>query len=339
MAKAIKPRMAAPAAVAVAVVLAGCQAYALDFSLPNPFRIADLPDSASDEIQEEEWISEVLAKDANYRDLFQTVTNPDIPLRRYVQPGEELRYQAKWRGLPAGTIRLAAKRLGVVKGRQVFVFELNAESNDFMNAFYPVNTSANSYVDAATGRSYLIRRRVAERNRNYKDRLEFKYDFRMPNGLPDPVCRYSIVSDHGQEVASAPCPIPGNMQDMVSVIYYLRGLDLGKPGDSCRLLIGGRMKPAIMTLNVVGEEIVAIPKLGRFECLVIDPQGDGTNLSSNLVAARGSERFWIEKTSRIPLMFCADLPKPLGTVVATLVAAENSVLPRYALPDAEKDGP
>lgn len=303
-------------------------AEALDFRLPF-LRSPNLPDNAAAEMHEEERISEVLDQDVNYRQLFDAVSNPDIPLSRYVRPGEELKYQAKWRGLPAGTVRLAAKRMGMIKGRPVFVFELNAESNDFLNAFYPVNTNANSYVDAGTGRSYLLRRRIAERNRNYKDRLEFKYDFRNPNGLPDPVLKYSVVGDNGQEEAKQPVPIPGNMQDMVSIIYYIRGCNLNAVGDSCSFLIGGRKQPSIMTVRVVAEDCVVVPGMGNFDCLVVEPWGDGTNISANMIASRGSERIWLEKNTRIPIQLAADLPAPLGSIVATLVKEENSPLPRF----------
>lgn len=318
------------AAIALVCVFAAMPAAnSLDFSwLANRFR--NLPDNAKAEIREEDQISEVLNQDANYRQLFQSVHNPDIPLGRFVRPGEDLRYQAKWRGLPAGSIRLAAKRMGAVRGRPVFVFEVSAESNDFMNAFYPVNTSANSYVDAANGRSYLIRRRVSERNRSYKDRLEFKYDYRLPNGLPDPVASYSVMLDDGEETGSRPLPIPGNMQDMVSIIYYMRGLRLEKTGDSCTVLIGGRANPGLVTLRVVGEEVVSTG-LGKFDCLVVEPSGDGTTISASLIASRGAERLWLEKHSRIPVKFSAELPKPLGEVVATLNAAENSEVARYAI--------
>lgn len=317
--------------IAFLIAVAGInEAAALDFRLPF-LRSKNLPDNAAAEMNEEERISEVLDQDVNYRSLFDSISNPDIPLNRYVIPGEELKYQAKWRGLPAGQVRFAAKRLGVIKGRAVFVFELNAESNDFLNAFYPVNTSANSYVDAVNGRSYLLRRRIAERNRSYKDRLEFKYDFRLPNGLPDPVLKYSEMEEDGREISSQPVPIPGNMQDMVSIFYYIRGFDLRQVGDSASFLIGGRKQPSIVSVQVVAEDRIQVPGLGAFDCFVIEPQSDGTNISGNLIASRGSERIWLEKNTRIPIQFAAELPSPLGPIVATLVQAENSPLARFAI--------
>lgn len=299
------------------------------FRQPGKESLQAVSEKASDEIREEDRVSEVLNQNADYRDLFKTLNNPDIQLRQYVTPGEELKYQAKWRGLPAGSIHLSAKRLVKLKNRPVFVFELNVESNDFLSAFYPVSTSINSYVDALNGRSYLIRRRVSERSRDYKDRLEFKYDFRLPNGLPDPVSKYSMVGENGQEVASQPFPIPGNMQDMISIIYYIRGMNLQKVGDSCQLLIGGRKKPVITSVSVIGEENINVPGFGNFDCLIVEPITDGTNLSGNLVATRGGERVWLEKNTLIPVMVTAELPKPLGTVAATLVHAENSELLKH----------
>ncbi len=304
-------------------------AQSLDF--PRWANLLNLSEKASDEMREEERISEVLNQDADYRSLFQSVRNPDIPLQRYVRTGEELHYQANWRGLPAGSIRLIAKRLVTLQNRPVFVFELNVESNDFLSAFYPVSTSINSYVDAANGRSYLIRRRVAERSREYKDRLEFKYDFRLPNGIADPVSKYSMVGDNGKEVASMPFPIPGNMQDMVSIISDLRGMNLKNVGESCSLIVGGRRKPVITTVTVVGEERISLPSVGTFDCLVVEPRTDGTNLSGNLVATRGSEQVWLERNTLIPVQVSAELPKPMGTIYATLVGMDNSALSRFAV--------
>lgn len=318
-------RLALIAAIAFPAI-AGAAA-ALEF--PRLGNLLGLSEKASDEIREEERVSEVLNQDARYTELFNAVHNPDVMLRKYVKTGETLRYQANWRGLPAGSVRFAAKRQVMLKNRPVFVFEVNVESNDFLNAFYPVRTSINSYVDADTGRSYLIRRRVSERNREYKDRLEFKYDFRRENGIPDPVSKYSRVDESGKEESTLPFPIPGNMQDMVSVIYCLRGMDLDRVGDSCTLLLGGRKKPVLTTVNVVGEEEVRIPGIGTFDCLVVEPHTDGTNLSGNLLATRGGEKVWLEKNTRIPVMCSAELPKPMGTVIATLVQAEHSDLLRF----------
>lgn len=312
-------------ALLLAFVLSAGKGESLDF--PRLSNILSLSEKASDEMREEERVSEVLSQDADYRSLFQSVRNPDIHLQRYVQPGEELKFQAKWRGLPAGSIRLSAKRLAKLQNRPVFVFELNVESNDFLSAFYAVNTSINSYVDAMNGRSYLIRRRVAERKREYKDRLEFKYDFCLPNGIPDPVSRYSRVGESGQEIAARPFPIPGNMQDMVSILYYIRGMNLRKTGDSCSLLLGGRNKPVLTRVTVVGEESLTIPGIGAFDCLVVEPTTDGTNISGNLVATRGGERAWLERNTLIPIQAIAELP--IGSITVTLIQADNCQLKRF----------
>ena len=305
-------------------------APALDF-LPRLSNLLQLSEKPSDEMREEERISEALDQNVDYRSLYQSMENPQVQLYRHVRPGEELAYQAKWRGLPAGSIRLAAKRLTSLKNRPVFVFELNVESNDFLSAFYPINNSLNSYADAASGRSYLLRRRISERNRQYKDRLEFKYDSLLPNGLPDPASRYSLVDDLGRETMSSPFPIPGNLQDIVSVIYYVRGMKLAKTGDSCAILLGSRQKPVIARITVVAEERLDIPGFGKFDCLVVEPSAEGANLSGNLLATRGGEKAWLEKHCLVPVQVSAELPPPLGGVTATLIQAENCSLRQYAV--------
>ncbi len=314
--------------VAIFIAVAGTST-SLEF--PRIGNLLGLSEKASDEIREEERVSEVLNQDASYLSLFQTINNPDVRIQDFVKPGEELRYQAKWRGLPAGSIRCAAKRVAMLKNRPVFVFEMSVESNDFLSAFYPIKTNINSYVDADTGRSYLVRRRVSERNRDYKDRLEFKYDFRRDNGIPDPVSKYSRIGEDGKEEGNQPFPIPGNMQDILSTVYYIRGLDLTEVGDSCSFLLGGRKKPVITKVTVVGEEEVKVQGIGTFDCIIIEPFSDGTNLSGNFIATRGGERIWLEKNTRIPVQVSAELPKPLGSVMATLVQAENCELLEHCI--------
>ncbi len=316
-------------AIFVAHMAVAAVAPSLDFPFPKIANFFGLSEKATDEMREEERVSEVLDQDSSYLTLFKSIQNPDVKLQNYVKAGEELRYQAKWRGLPAGTVRCSAKRLAMLKNRPVFVFELNVESNDFLNSFYPIRTNINSYVDADNGRSYLIRRRVSERNREYKDRLEFKYDFRRENGIPDPVSKYSKVGDDGKEEGNLPFRIPGNMQDMLSIIYYIRGMDLKAVGDSCDLLLGGRKKPVMTKVTVIGEETVKVQGIGDFACLVVEPHTDGTNLSGNFLATRGGERVWLERNTLIPVMVSAELPKPLGAVTATLVQAERCELLRY----------
>ena len=315
------------AAFAILITVAG-SAFSLEF--PRISNLLGLSEKASDEIREEDRVSEVLNQDASYTSLFGSINNPDVNLQNYVKTGEVLKYQANWQGFPAGSIRCAAKRQVMLKNRPVFVFEVNVESNDFLSSFYRVKTSINSYVDAGSGRSYLIRRRVSEGRRDYKDRLEFKYDFRRDNGIPEPVSKYSKVGENGKEEAGMPFRIPGNMQDMVSIIYYIRGLELNCVGDTCNLLLGGRKKPVITTLHVVNEEEITIPNIGTFDCLVVEPRTDGTNISGNLLATRGDEKVWLEKNTRIPVMVSATLPGRVGNVVATLVEADNSELPQYA---------
>ncbi len=320
-------------AVLVVAVFIAVTGVSTSLEFPRIGNLLGLSEKASDEIREEERVSEVLNQDASYLSLFKTINNPDVRIQDYVKPGEELRYQAKWRGLPAGSIRCAAKRVAMLKNRPVFVFEMSVESNDFLNAFYPIKTNINSYVDADTGRSYLVRRRVSERNRDYKDRLEFKYDFRRDNGIPDPVSKYSRIGEDGKEEDNQPFPIPGNMQDILSTVYYIRGLDLSEVGDSCSFLLGGRKKPVITKMTVVGEEEVKVQGIGTFDCIIVEPFSDGTNLSGNFIATRGGERIWLEKNTRIPVQVSAELPKPLGSVMATLIQAENCELLKHCKED------
>lgn len=307
--------------ILLAMALICASAFGLEFP-----ELADLPETATDEMRAEDGISEVLGHSAAAAALLPV--NKDIPLQSVVAPGEVLRYSAKWKGLPVAEARLSAKRVVELRGKPVFVFELTIETNDFFSTIYPTQTSIHSYADASSGRSCLIRRRVAERNRAYRDRLEFKYDNRLANGVPDPVSVYSYVDQQGAEHVNPPASITANMQDMVSAIYYLRGADLGSTGSNTSIVLGGRKRPSIATLHIVGTEVLEVPALGGpTECIVVEPRTDGSNISGNLVATRGGEKVWLTRKGHIPVRIEAQLPSPIGSVVATLSQADGMLLP------------
>lgn len=274
-------------------------------------------------------VSEVKPSAANIRDRYQGKTNPDLRLDAVVQLGETLTYLGKWNGIPSGTISLRVwptKRR--VRDRQAMLFELHTESNDFLSMFYEVNSTLKSYADVESGRSYLFRRSLREGRYRANDRLQFDYDNRDDEGLVTPVSRFArIRPDH--VTPKEPSPIPGNLQDPLSIVYYLRHFDFSGVGTSHTILMGTRKNTSLVQLTTIAEERIHIPQLGTFETSVVEPKGDENADPDSLAKTKGYARVWLEKHTRIPLM--ATVSIPIGKASASLISAENCVLDKFRL--------
>jgi len=274
-------------------------------------------------------VSEVRPAVATLQDRYRGITNPDRRLDTVVQLGENLTYLAKWNGIPAGTITLKVwptKRR--VRDREAFLFELHSESNDFLSVFYEINSTIKSYADIECARSYLFRRSLREGRYRANDRLLFDYENKDDEGMAAPVSRFArIRPDH--VAAKEPLQIPGNLQDPLSIVYYLRHFDFSGVGTQHNVLMGTRSSTSLVQLTTIAEERIHLPQLGTFECTVVEPKGDENADADSLAKTKGYAHVWLEKRTRIPLM--ATVAIPIGKAAASLVCAENCVLQRYRI--------
>jgi len=295
----------------------------------------DIPGLAPDHLvshgatDESGKVSEVRPAVATLKDRYLGINNPDRRLDSVVQLGENLTYLAKWNGIPAGTISLKVwptKRR--VRDREAFLFELHSESNDFLSVFYEINSTIKSYADIATARSYLFRRSLREGRYRANDRLLFDYDHKDDEGMVAPVSRFArIRPDH--VAAKEPLQIPGNLQDPLSIVYYLRHFDFTGVGTQHNVLMGTRRSTSLVQLTTIAEERIHLPQLGTFDCTVVEPKGDENADEDSLAKTKGYAHVWLEKNTRIPLM--ATVAIPIGKAAASLVSAENCILTKYRI--------
>jgi hypothetical protein len=248
--------------------------------------------------------------------------------------GEKLTYIVKWKGVPAGTAELEVKRQASVRDRPVYVVELRSESNDFLSLLYDVKSSVKSFVDAETGQSYLFKRNGREGPRQLNDQIEFDYESKAADGSVLPVSIYTKIKKEKPQ-ANAPRPIPGTLQDSLSVIYYLRHLDLSEVGQTHQVLLGGRKQTDIASVTVLGFDRIALPKLGAFDCVKVEPKGDPQQAArANIVVVKGTAVFWLEKNTHIPLMVTVDIP--VGSITLSLIRAEGTDLLDHTVGAGEK---
>lgn len=277
--------------------------------------------------------SEVAAGVMRMREEVTRVTNASCNLEKATRLAEVLNYQVKYKGLPAGRIELRAKRIALLRGRKSMIFEMHCESNNIVDVLYPVDSTIKSYVDMQDGRSYLFMRKLNEGRRRIDDRLEFDYGYRGKNLVRDetlsaaPLSRYSKVKKDKQVYKSESRSIPGPVQDSLSIIYYIRHLDLSDPSVKHKVLVGSKKRTDVVTINIIGNEQLTLNSIGTFDCVIVEPKGEEDTDRTNIVAVKGSAELWLEKNTKIPLMIKVEVP--FGHVTAALIEAKNTDLDKY----------
>lgn len=260
--------------------------------------------------------------------------NPDIQMDNLFQMGERLVYVAKWSGIPGGFITSRAwpvKRQ--YRQQEVYLFEMQIETNDFISAFYPIQSTIRSFVDAETGHSLLFSRNVREGTYRAHDRTRFEYTHQNELGVPSPVALTTMVREQESE-ARPPRPIPGPLADPLSIAYYMRHLEVTHPGDSADVLVSDRDRVSRVTVTLLRFEQIHLRGIGTFDCLVIQPSArEHGGLNDGLLKTEGAVTVWVERNTKIPLFGEVDIP--IGRATAVLVDFENCNLEAYIVKKAE----
>jgi len=300
---------------------------------PAPIPGIDAADGADgEEAKEETRQSEVLPTRLSIQEKYKTYQNADYRLDKVAKVGEKLTYLVKWKGVPAGTAELEVKRETTLRDRPVYVVELHNQTNDFLSLLYDVDSRVRSFIDVDNGRSHLFKRSGKEGPRTLDDRIEFDYARLDEAGAPAPSSVY-VKMKKGQPQEKPARPIPGPLQDSLSIIYYLRSLDFGAEGTSHPVLVGSRKRTDVATVHLRGSERITLPKIGTFDCLKVEPRGDAEADRSNIVVSKGTATFWLEKHTRIPLMATVDIP--VGSISLSLIKAEQTTLLDHAVSKAD----
>lgn len=274
-----------------------------------------------------EKFSEVKPAAKNIREKYVDIRNAPVNLASTAQVGEKLTYLVRWKGIPAGTITLRVKRTKRIGDRKAMTLEMRVESNDFLSVIYPVQSTITSLADIETGQSYLFRRNLSEgRSRRVNDRLQFDYDYSTTDGTQEPVAIYSKVKD-GETQTKSPQPIPGPLQDSLSVVYYMRHLDFEDEGDAHQVLIGSRKRVDVVSITARKFEQRKIDNFGTFDCVVVEPEGDEEADRTNIVSTEGKAMIWMEKHTGVPLHL--QVKVPFGLATATLIEAEKADLDKH----------
>ena len=241
----------------------------------------------------------------------------DIKLK--LTAGEKLTYAIKWGAVDAGLATLKVKReeqLGP-DGPRVWNIQCKTRSNAFVSMFYDVRDDIKTLVDVQGGFTRLFDMDKNEGQYHATERIEFDYKAMEAKYVK------TRKKAFGSKKRTKMIPLPDKVQDPLSCLYYLRGLDL-KVGSEHKMTVNTSRKNWVMELKVLREEKKDIKGLGKVECLVVETSAQ----FQGIFVRKGKMTIWVEKQTKIPLLMKVQIP--IGSASAVLTKAENSPLSKIA---------
>ena len=166
--------------------------------------------------------------------------------------GERLVYSVRYGIIRAGEATLHVERTTTFNGRPCYHLVATAQSNDFFSGVFRVDDRMESYLDADYLLPWMFEKRLHEGSFEAYQRIEL-----------DQVNQLATYHD-GKVIE-----MDRNAQDYLSVLYYLRSMDL-QPGFREALRTHADKKNVELEIEVVGRETVDTPA-GKFDCVVLEP--------------------------------------------------------------------
>jgi hypothetical protein len=216
-------------------------------------------------------------------------------LLRPFGPGEELTYAVKFGPVRAGTAVLKVMSIETVNGARCYRLRSTVKSAKFFNTFFPVNDLTESWLDVERMVSRRFVRMIEEGT--YRKREAVQIDIERNRAFYHP---------RGDTVDVTP-----GAQDVLSVIYFARGLDLDV-GQGVIIPSHIDRKNAPVELRVLKREQVTVPA-GTFTCGVVEP----LLKSAGLFKQEGRVTLWVSDDQyRIPVIVKSKVK--VGSITAVL---------------------
>jgi hypothetical protein len=228
---------------------------------------------------------------------------------RRVWLGEELEYQIRWQGVPAGRALLRVKArhpFADAQGQEVWWVRLDVRSNRFLSLFFRVEGKTQSWMDVKGGFTRQYRKDQDEGSYRSKERAKFDYSLDKLEAIYEyPAWHRLPVA--GRLVEKAPwrranVPLGGKVLDPLSVVYYLRGMDL-RPGQDAVLPVFADRRVWHTVIRVEAHETLRWPTgEGSVECLRLRPECH----YNGLFERRGSVTLWVDARTKVVVRMTAE---------------------------------
>jgi len=206
--------------------------------------------------------------------------------------GERLSFQGRWIGIPVGYGWIEVKEIVELEGRRAYHIEAQGHSNQILSAFYPIHDVVHSYLDVETLKPLRFEKQQREGDYRADEIVTFDY--------ATGVAAYrSLLNQSVKEI-----PIPPDVQDLISALYWFRAQPLGSDGPLTLNLYTDE-KIYETGLEITGPVPLELLKRGTFQCVEVEPQAS----FKGLLVKRG--RLWAYLTAdahRVPLLVKATTP-------------------------------
>jgi hypothetical protein len=235
-----------------------------------------------------------------------TVPWPPRPIRNFsFGAGETLFYDIGWQSLVAGRGRMTVEQPVDTNGRLCFPIVSTVESTPFFSTFYRVDDSAISFVD-----------------------VRQLYPIRFEKYLREGKYHADQIADFDPMTGRAYTPkdtiaIPPYVQDALSLLYYVRALEL-KPGTDVTVENFTGKKTYTLTVRILHRERIEV-KAGTFSTIVVEPLLQAAGLFKH----EGKLKVWLTD-DRLHLPVLMKSKVLVGSIVAELTDYRLGTVRRYS---------
>ena len=235
-------------------------------------------------------------------------TNPPLTAKDVYQLGEQITYNVTWNGQAVGQAISVVDRVMEKDGHKVFLIKSYTRANDFISVVYPVNDRVESYVDTTTLAPVYFNKVLREG--------DFKRDEYLTIDWKDQIATF--FRKKGEEYQQkGRVYVPQLVQDPLSVMFYMRGLELAV-GKTYSITVVDSRRTSALQVQVDKEETIDIRNVGSFECYKLIPSAEYEGIFKR---KKADGVMWIDKQTRIPVR--VDVEIPLGNIVIALESVTN----------------
>jgi hypothetical protein len=228
--------------------------------------------------------------------------------------GEKLRYEVRWRLVPAGQAEITLSREDGPQGRWKALAKAN--SVGYVSNIFKVEDEYNSIFRRPNFCSSEIRKVINEGERHREESLVFDdrrrlalFESRDRRPEPDPPVREQSA-------------IPSCVYDILSALYYVRSQPL-TVGQSFEIPVHDGPRNTHVRFEVQAREEINTP-MRRFQTIRVEPDV----FSGNLFKAKGRMQVWFsDDASRLPVQLRVQIGTVQGTIVALLKNVEHAENP------------
>jgi len=198
------------------------------------------------------------------------------------KPGEKLVYQLRWGIIPAGEAVLEVLPNEKIGDKNSLHFRLSATSNSFVDTFYKVRDSIDSYTDLEVNKSFKYRKKQQEGRTNRDVTVRFD--------LENLEAHYT-----DRDTVHDPIPILPGTIDPLAALYYIRKSDMQGGKEISRPITDGK-KNVIGLARIIKRESVTIRDI-KYKTVLIEP--DLKDVGGVFEKSKDSKiRLWITDDER-----------------------------------------